>query len=244
MLRAVLFLSVSLLFSGCAGVHRQSGHYVQIGPSGGSSSLSRKLGVDENELRRFNPGHSFRPGEWAFIPLKRGVLAKHLRQKWALSSTSLGGRSFLWPVPSSSKISSPFGRRWGRNHNGIVISAPRGTPIVAVDGGKIIYSGRKFSTFGNMIVIRHSGGVYSLYAHNRINYVRLGDRVRPGQVIAEVGNTGRSTGDHLHFEIRLGDEPLNPSSFYRRGQKRPSSPVRTAARRGVFRQSGHLRYRN
>ena len=118
------------------------------------------------------------------------------------------------PVPASRVISSAFGPRWGRKHNGIDIKAREGSNILAADGGKVIYSGSKLRSFGNMIVIRHPRGIYTLYAHNQVNYVQVGQRVGRGQVIGRVGHTGRSTGSHLHFEVRLGDEALNPLAFY------------------------------
>ena len=214
--RLPLFLAmaaVATLLYGCAGV--QSGHYIQVRRGESLASISRRFSVRPVRLQRYNPHARFRSGELVFIPLSRGLLSKNSWQDWVASRYS-GQHRLLWPVPGSRHISSSFGPRWGRQHNGIDITAKEGTPIVAAAGGKVIYSGRRLRGFGNMVVVRHGGGLYTLYAHNQVNDVRVGEQVRRGQRIGRVGHTGRSTGNHLHFEIRMQDEALNPLSFYRK----------------------------
>jgi lipoprotein NlpD len=119
------------------------------------------------------------------------------------------GSDLIWPVPGG-KLSSRFGFRGGRKHEGIDISAAEGTAVLAAADGVVIYSGSGVRGYGNMVLIRHAGGIVTVYAHNRRNLVRERAHVKQGQVIAEVGHTGRSSGDHLHFEIRKGDEPQDP----------------------------------
>lgn len=116
--------------------------------------------------------------------------------------------------PTRGRLTSPFGTRWGKKHTGIDIAAPRGTPIYAADAGKVSFSGSKGS-YGNLIIIDHENGYQTYYAHNSRNLVKQGQRVYKGQKIAEMGSTGRSTGSHLHFEIRKNDTPINPQSFVR-----------------------------
>ena len=208
--RFFLFLIILFLL-GCAGV--QSGHYIQVQRGESLSGISQKLAVGVKKIKSYNPQANFSLGEWIFIPLKRGLMSTNSRDSWV--SSVYGGRlKPLWPVPSSQVISSFFGRRWGRRHNGIDIKARGGAKIMAVADGKVIYSARRLQSFGNMIVIRHDHGIYTLYAHNQTNYVQRGQSVRRGQVIGRVGHTGRSTGNHLHFEIRLKDEAINPLAFY------------------------------
>lgn len=117
------------------------------------------------------------------------------------------GNGFLWPV--AGKITSHFGRRGATFHDGIDIAAPEGTPIRAIQGGEVLYSDR-LRGYGNLVIIRHPGGFASVYAHNRRNRVREGRKVRRGEIIAEVGSTGRVTGPHLHFEIRKNNITRDP----------------------------------
>ncbi len=130
----------------------------------------------------------------------------------ALKQAALPTRAgaFIFPVPSG-KISSRFGLRGKRRHEGIDIAAPAGTAVLASSAGKVIYAGSGVRGYGNLILIRHQGGMVTVYAHNRRNLVKEGEEVGQGQVIAEVGHTGRASGDHLHFEVRRGDTPVDPS---------------------------------
>lgn len=110
---------------------------------------------------------------------------------------------FKWPLPKQYTVSSCYGQRFGRLHSGIDISAPRGTKILAADGGTVtIASGQ--GGFGNTVVIKHSNGFATLYAHLKDGsiMVKEGEKVDQGQTIGEVNNTGRSFGDHLHFNIQ------------------------------------------
>ncbi len=114
--------------------------------------------------------------------------------------------------PTRGTLTSRFGSRWGRKHEGIDIGAKIGTPVYAADGGKVIYSGTN-GTYGKMVKIDHGGGYVTYYAHNSKLLVSKGEKVFKGQKIAEVGNTGRSTGPHLHFEVRKHNKPVNPLSY-------------------------------
>ena len=118
---------------------------------------------------------------------------------------------FIWPVRG--RVSSNFGVRNGRKHDGIDISAPSGTPVKAAASGTVEYSDNKIRGYGNLIVIAHPNGFNTVYAHNQVNLVRKGEKVGRGQLIAKVGETGRATGPHLHFEIRDGRKPRNPRFF-------------------------------
>lgn len=123
--------------------------------------------------------------------------------------------SGIWPVPSYNDISSPFGQRihpiTGKEsfHKGIDIPAPQDTNILASDDGIISYSG-VMNGYGNVIKIKHFDGKETVYAHNNSNIVKEGDIVKSGQVIAKIGTTGNSTGNHLHFETIVNGENINP----------------------------------
>ncbi|MBN2372687.1 M23 family metallopeptidase [bacterium] len=116
--------------------------------------------------------------------------------------------SFIWPLKGT--ITRGFKNEGPIHHSGIDISSPIGTPIVSTASGRVIYDGDKMSGYGNMIIIKHNEEFSSVYAHNRVNLVKAGERVEKGQIIAEVGVSGRSTGAHLHFEIRKNKKPVDP----------------------------------
>ena len=121
--------------------------------------------------------------------------------------------------PVSGRVSSGYGLRHdpidGRlhAHNGIDIAVPEGTPVMPAAGGKVVYSGYA-AGYGNCIVIEHDNGLTSLYAHNSINYVKAGEVVDENKVIALSGSTGRSTGPHLHFEVREKGLPVDPMGMF------------------------------
>jgi murein DD-endopeptidase MepM/ murein hydrolase activator NlpD len=113
---------------------------------------------------------------------------------------------YAWPAHG--KISRGF--RPQDNHKGLDITAEIGVPIHAARAGKVIYASNELSGFGNCIIIQHEGEWTTFYAHNNQNFVQPGDVVQCGQLIAEVGKTGRATGPHLHFEIRQNGVALDP----------------------------------
>lgn len=108
-----------------------------------------------------------------------------------------------WVRPSAGGQSSCFCMRWGSMHNGIDLAGPNGSPIVAVGDGVVTEAGPA-AGYGMWVAIRHSTGEYSIYAHMYRTYVTVGEHVRAGQHIADIGSNGFSTGPHLHFEIALG----------------------------------------
>ena len=116
---------------------------------------------------------------------------------------------FQWPIREGS-VTSFFGSRKRDFHEGIDIRAPRGTTIFSVLEGDVIYSSRRIHGYGNMIVVRHKDGLATVYAHNRKNLVKVGQKVNAGQAIALVGSTGKATGPHLHFEVRRDELPVDP----------------------------------
>lgn len=117
---------------------------------------------------------------------------------------------FIWPVKGV--LYSRFGVREGAQHDGIDISAPQGTVVVAADSGVVLFAGSQRG-YGNIILLKHADGLLTIYAHNHENTVRQGDRVKSGQRIGVVGQTGRASGPHLHFEVRKNRLPRNPLFF-------------------------------
>jgi murein DD-endopeptidase MepM/ murein hydrolase activator NlpD len=137
------------------------------------------------------------------------VAAQSAAQRSGTSpSPNPGG--FQWPVVGP--ITSPFGWRWGRMHEGIDIAVPSGTPVHAAAAGTVIYAGW-MSGYGNLVAIDHGGGISTAYGHNTSLTVTVGQHVDQGQVISYSGSTGHSTGPHVHFEVRVNGSPRDPLGY-------------------------------
>ena len=132
--------------------------------------------------------------------------------KSAGPAAGTGKGPFVWPVQG--KVIGAFGSsKDGMKNDGVNIAAPNGAPVVASADGTVAYAGNELRGFGNMILIRHDGGYVTAYAHNASLLVKKGDKVKRGQTIARVGQTGAVFGPQLHFEIRKGTQPVDPMSF-------------------------------
>jgi murein DD-endopeptidase MepM/ murein hydrolase activator NlpD len=116
----------------------------------------------------------------------------------------------IWPV--NGPVTSPFGWRWGRMHQGIDIGVGYGAPIRAAASGTIIYCGWE-SGYGNLVVIDHGGNLATAYGHQSSIAVACGQQVNQGDVIGYVGCTGHCTGPHLHFEVRINGAPVDPLGY-------------------------------
>ena len=121
-----------------------------------------------------------------------------------------GSGTFIWPVNGT--FTSPFGMRWGRLHAGIDLAAPEGTPIRAADSGRVIIAGWT-GGYGNYTCISHSSSLSTCYGHQSRYATSVGANVNQGQVIGYVGNTGHSFGAHLHFEVRVNGNPVDPMGY-------------------------------
>jgi murein DD-endopeptidase MepM/ murein hydrolase activator NlpD len=127
------------------------------------------------------------------------------------ASLSTGGDAPLaWPLKGV--LYGRYGVRAGRRHDGIDIAAPEGTVVGAAAAGTVIYAGEQ-AGYGSIVILKHEGGLVTLYAHASRLLVEEGARVRRGDPVAKVGQTGRTTGPHLHFEVREGTRPRNPLLF-------------------------------
>jgi murein DD-endopeptidase MepM/ murein hydrolase activator NlpD len=137
-------------------------------------------------------------------------IAARIRSAGSHSSATPSAAGLIWPVQGV--LTSPFGMRWGRMHEGIDIGAATGTPIYAAAGGTVIYAGWE-SGYGNLTVIDHGNGLATAYGHQSQIAVSNGQTVSRGQLTGYVGSTGHSTGPHLHFEVRVNGTPVNPLSY-------------------------------
>jgi murein DD-endopeptidase MepM/ murein hydrolase activator NlpD len=121
------------------------------------------------------------------------------------------------PVKAAFRFTSGFGPRWGRMHNGTDFAGAHGTPIYSTADGVVIHSGWS-SGYGRLVKIQHEFGIETRYAHMSRLRVQVGQRVSRGQQIGDMGNSGRSTGTHLHYEVRVGGRPVNPMIYIRAGR--------------------------
>ena len=142
-------------------------------------------------------------------------LTARIQAAQARSSSSQASRppssaGFIWPT--SGTLTSGFGWRWGRMHEGIDIAAPTGTPISAAASGTVIYAGW-MGGYGNLVVIDHGNGLATAYGHQSSIAVGSGTYVSQGQTIGYVGSTGHSTGPHVHFEVRVNGSPVDPLGY-------------------------------
>jgi murein DD-endopeptidase MepM/ murein hydrolase activator NlpD len=146
---------------------------------------------------------------------------KELLKKQSGSGTYVGG-VFIWPTPGYTRITSPYGNRFdpifkrNKKHTGIDIGAPAGAKIVAANTGTVITAGYSSQGYGNYVIIDHGGGKSTLYAHMSKIATRKGKKVTKGDTIGYVGSTGYSTGPHLHFEVLINGDDVNPMNYFKK----------------------------
>jgi murein DD-endopeptidase MepM/ murein hydrolase activator NlpD len=143
------------------------------------------------------------------------ALAERIRQAQQQASTATvvvrsGSGAVAWPV--SGPVTSGFGIRWGRMHEGIDIAVAEGTPVRAAAAGTVIYAGW-LGGYGNLVVVDHGNGLSTAYAHNSSLGVGVGQSVAAGEIVSYSGNTGNSTGPHVHFEVRVNGSAVDPLGY-------------------------------
>lgn len=151
-------------------------------------------------------------GEVESLAAQSAALGARIRaaQSGSTGSTSVSSSGFIWPC--SGVVSSGFGMRWGRMHEGIDIACAYGTPVHAAAAGTVIYAGW-MEGYGNLVVLDHGGGLSTAYAHASSILVSLGQHVEQGDEVSLVGSTGHATGPHLHFEVRVNGTAVDPLSY-------------------------------
>ena len=152
----------------------------------------------------------------ASVPTQNARVAKpevHDTESVTRSAEPAGAiPSFRWPVKG--RIIAGFGARPnGTQNDGINLAVPEGTPVKAADDGVVAYAGNELKGYGNLVLIRHAGGYVSAYANASQLMVKRGDNVKRGQIIAHAGQTGNVTSPQLHFEIRKGSTPVDPTKY-------------------------------
>lgn len=148
------------------------------------------------------------------IPWHSKKRLKRINDTGSLPILSAGNVNFSSPIRKGAVITSRYGPRWNTTHKGVDIDAERGENIYAAANGVVIKAGTG-TGYGKMVKVQHGDGYATIYAHLRRVKVKEGQKVRKGDVIGKAGNTGTSTGVHLHFEILKNDSPVDPQSFVR-----------------------------
>ncbi|MBN2039279.1 MAG: M23 family metallopeptidase [Spirochaetes bacterium] len=177
------------------------------------TALSNKYSSDIDQIYKLNNIKNNQiTRKYYFISYSDAYLEKLKSQDIKREINTCKDKEFIWPLLDPIKISSVLGFRNKKFHPGLDLPVPGGKPVLASMEGLIIYDGYA-EGYGRMIVIKHKNNYITRYAHNSVNLVRKGDFVKKGQIIAFAGSTGNSTGNHLHFEIRCRDVPLDPLDF-------------------------------
>lgn len=188
----------------------EPGIWHTIKPGESLERISRKYNVSRLELQQLNDIYDPRdiiPGMEIFIPGVKPTPPKRVEDRRLVARKA---NTLVWPANGT--ISSGYGIRHGRMHQGIDITKDGGRKIRSADAGKVIFAGTK-KGYGRTIIIDHGDGLTTLYAHNAKLYVRKNNRVKRGAIISKMGASGRSNGIHLHFEVRMRNKPQNPLRY-------------------------------
>lgn len=186
--------------------------------------ICKTYGVDLKEVASLNgikDPSKIQEGQRIFIPGAKKVLKVEIyiddvvlqpteKEKEKIAYKKL---DFIWPVEG--RLGEGFDETESKRHMGIDILSQTGTPIKASSSGIAIYSGNTIRGYGNLIILRHSEEFVTIYAHNQENLVEEGMWVQKGQIIGKVGQTGRASGPHLHFEIRRNNKAVDPFLFFK-----------------------------
>jgi len=201
---------------GCGTANRQTYHRVQRGET--LYRISKSYGTTVDAIASANQianPERIEVGQRLVIPDATAAPTRAPARRRAVSPEQerrdQAALALSWPIDGG-VVTSGFGQRKGTQHDGIDVSAPPGTPVLAAQDGEVIFSD-VLRGYGNLVIVRHSNGFSTVYAHNQVNLVRQGQRVRRGDTIARVGSTGHTSGANLHFEVRRDNVARNPASF-------------------------------
>jgi murein DD-endopeptidase MepM/ murein hydrolase activator NlpD len=195
--------------------------------------IARTYGLSVDELMRANAiddPRELKVGEWLRIPGAEAPKAKVVeadspeptpparavpralekRAPKVLTKVGTAAGPLAWPVRGV--LYARFGRKGKEPHDGIDLAAPAGTPVKTAAPGTTLYAGEQ-KGYGLIVIVEHGGGLITLYAHNRDVRVKTGQKVREGQVVATVGDSGKTSGPHLHFEVRKDGVPVDPLEY-------------------------------
>lgn len=196
-----------------------AGAWYAVEPGDTLASIGARHGVpvvDLAEINGLKRGDTLVPGRMIFLLAPEAMPPRQELPSRPVETAALPldkrVAPLRWPLVDP-RLSSMFGARQGRPHEGIDLAAPLGTPIYAAEAGVVVYAGDAVRGYGNMVVVEHPAGLLTVYAHSSVLLVRTGERITIGQEIARVGQSGRATAPHLHFEVRRGHVPQDPLRF-------------------------------
>ncbi|MGE5188486.1 MAG: LysM peptidoglycan-binding domain-containing M23 family metallopeptidase [Gemmatimonadota bacterium] len=210
---ALLAVSAAVLAL-AAGCSAPLGIYHRVEPGQSAYRIARAYDVPLVELLDANgiaDPSLVRPGQWVWVPGATGTRPVPRADDLGEQLSPIARRAFRPPLRG--KIGSAFGPRNAGFHRGVDILAPEGSDVRASEYGLVLYAGNGLRGYGNVIVLDHGEGITTLYGHLKEFRVESGDAVAAGQVIGTVGRTGNATTSHLHFELRLEDEALDPERY-------------------------------
>ncbi len=255
----ILLIPFLLSFTACMHVYTAHGVYYRVHEGDTLAAIATKYRVDLQDLAEINNIDSeskLKSGRSLYIPgvtpgsfekiihdeqkkvtrHEKKVAQKEKKEKQSTEPADASkirverGR-FLWPVKGG-EVSSGFGIRHGRRHDGLDIRAPIGTPIYAGADGEVVYA-KAMRGYGNLIILKHADNFFTVYSHNSVNLVPANKMVKRGDLIAKVGRTGRATGPHVHFEVREGPKARNPLFYLPKNKDIPdeenNAPLHAAA---------------
>lgn len=222
----LLPIFLSTLIVSCAGVQARY-HRVEAGES--LDAIANHYQVPVAELKKYNEDmvkEGIQVGEKLYIPYEQSPLwnvegmddaeaGNESPKPMSRNVANAPATYFSWPVKG--RVSSVFGPRRRKMHEGLDIAAPKGTPVRAARSGHVIYATNRISGYGKMVIIRHVDSYSTVYAHLSKIKVKKGQFVSRGEVLGLVGRTGHATGNHLHFEVRAQRVPVDPL-LYLHGQ--------------------------
>ncbi len=236
---AIFILSVLLLFSGCSSSGRKVTKRITVTTKGIYHTVQKgqtiyRIALAYNiepkvllKVNRISDPTKVEAGNKIFVPGAKSqrtvsTYASGGKKKGKSSARSKSKRHgnkkvkiknsyFMWPVRGT--VTSKFGMRKGRPHDGLDIGGKKGSLIRAAASGKVLFSDWGPTGYGNIIIIKHNENLISVYAHNQKNLVRKNKFVKKGEKIALLGDTGRATGPHVHFEIRANRVPVDPQQY-------------------------------
>ena len=181
--------------------------------------IANLYGIGLKNLLQFNKSinvRKLRIGQKIYIPaMDNSIDIDSPSERIGNFTEQLKGKKgdFIWPLPVNGQFIRGFVPTGRRQHKGIDIAVQGGTKVLASQSGRVIYCGNEIKSYGNMVIIEHGSGITTVYAHLKRVLAIKNQRVRKGDEIGTVGNTGRTTGYHLHFEIRVEGEAINPLQY-------------------------------
>ncbi len=218
MKRKTIFIAAAvalLALSACVTTTTTGGVYHTVKKGQTLWRISKTYGVDMQTIAEYNDIYDksrIYVGQEIFIP----GAGKQLEVEVYKVDTDETGTivvhkgMFVWPTEGT--VYSLFGVRWGQMHSGLDISANAGIPVLAGGDATVVYAGRK-GGYGNLVILKHGDGYETYYGHLSVISVSVGDTVAKGKKIGLIGSTGKSTGPHLHFEVRKDNKVRNPLFF-------------------------------